>query len=210
MPAILLADDHEVVRKGLIQILAKSVPDLSVDEAVSGHEALAWALKTDYALVVLDISMPGRGGLEVLREIRSRRPKIPVLILSMHPEEEYAVRALRAGASGYVTKDSAAEELAAAVRRVLAGGRYVSGSLAERLAVELKPSGGRMPHETLSDREYQVMRMLAAGKTVKEIGEELSLSVKTISTYRSRVLEKMRLRNNAEIARYAVENRLTV
>jgi two-component system invasion response regulator UvrY len=210
MPAILLADDHEVVRKGLIQILAKSVPDLSVDEAVSGHEALAWALKTDYALVVLDISMPGRGGLEVLREIRSRRPKIPVLILSMHPEEEYAVRALRAGASGYVTKDSAAEELAAAVRRVLAGGRYVSGSLAERLAGELKPSGGRMPHETLSDREYQVMRMLAAGKTVKEIGEELSLSVKTISTYRSRVLEKMRLRNNAEIARYAVENRLTV
>jgi two-component system, NarL family, invasion response regulator UvrY len=210
MPAILLADDHEVVRKGLIQILAKSVPDLSVDEAVSGHEALAWALKTDYALVVLDISMPGRGGLEVLREIRSRRPKIPVLILSMHPEEEYAVRALRAGASGYVTKDSAAEELAAAVRRVLAGGRYVSGSLAERLAGELKPSAGRMPHETLSDREYQVMRMLAAGKTVKEIGEELSLSVKTISTYRSRVLEKMRLRNNAEIARYAVENRLTV
>jgi two-component system invasion response regulator UvrY len=210
MPAILLADDHEVVRKGLIQILAKSVPDLSVDEAVSGHEALAWALKTDYALVVLDISMPGRGGIEVLREIRSRRPKIPVLILSMHPEEEYAVRALRAGASGYVTKDSAAEELAAAVRRVLAGGRYVSGSLAERLAGELKPSAGRMPHETLSDREYQVMRMLAAGKTVKEIGEELSLSVKTISTYRSRVLEKMRLRNNAEIARYAVENRLTV
>jgi two-component system invasion response regulator UvrY len=210
MPAILLADDHEVVRKGLIQILAKSVPDLSVDEAVSGHEALAWALKTDYALVVLDISMPGRGGLEVLREIRSRRPKIPVLILSMHPEEEYAVRALRAGASGYVTKDSAAEELAAAVRRVLAGGRYVSGSLAERLARELEPSAGRMPHETLSDREYQVMRMLAAGKTVKEIGEELSLSVKTISTYRSRVLEKMRLRNNAEIARYAVENRLTV
>jgi two-component system invasion response regulator UvrY len=210
MPNILLADDHEVVRKGLIQILAKSVPDLSVDEAVSGHEALAWALKTDYALVVLDISMPGRGGIEVLREIRSRRPKIPVLILSMHPEEEYAVRALRAGASGYVTKDSAAEELAAAVRRVLAGGRYVSGSLAERLAGELKPSAGRMPHETLSDREYQVMRMLAAGKTVKEIGEELSLSVKTISTYRSRVLEKMRLRNNAEIARYAVENRLTV
>jgi two-component system invasion response regulator UvrY len=210
MPNILIADDHEVVRKGLIQILTKSVPGISVDEAVSGQEALARVQKTNYALVLLDISMPGRGGLEVLKEIRSRHPGVPVLILSMHPEEEYAVRALRAGASGYVTKDSAAEELAAAVRRVLAGGRYVSGSLAERLAGELKPSAGRMPHETLSDREYQVMRMLAAGKTVKEIGEELSLSVKTISTYRSRVLEKMRLRNNAEIARYAVENRLTV
>jgi two-component system invasion response regulator UvrY len=209
MPNILIADDHEVVRKGLIQILTKSVPGISVDEAVSGQEALARVQKTNYALVLLDISMPGRGGLEVLKEIRSRHPGVPVLILSMHPEEEYAVRALRSGASGYVTKDSASEELVAAVRKVLAGGRYVSASLAENLARDLESSSDRLPHEALSDREYQVMRMIASGKTVKETAEELSLSVKTISTYRARVLEKMQLRNNAEIARYAIENRLT-
>ena len=209
MPRILIADDHEVVRKGLIQILAKSVPGISVDEAVSGQEALAWVQKTKYALILLDVSMPGRGGIEVLKEIRSQFPGVPVLIISMHPEEEYAVRALRAGASGYVTKDSASEELVAAVRRVLAGGRYVSASIAEILARELDSKTDRMPHESLSDREFQVMRMIASGKTVKEIAEELSLSVKTISTYRSRVLEKMQLRNNAELARYAVENRLT-
>ena len=208
MPEILIAYDHEVVRKGLIQILAKSVPGISVDEAEDGQEALAKVQKARYALVLLDISMPGPGGLEVLKEIRNRRPGVPVLILSMHAEEEYAVRAFRAGASGYVTKDSAAEELVGAVRKVLAGGRYVSASLAENLARTLEPNADRLPHERLSDREYQVMRMIASGRTVKEIAEELSLSVKTISTYRSRILEKMQVRNNAELARYAVENRL--
>jgi DNA-binding NarL/FixJ family response regulator len=208
MSKILIADDHAVVRAGLIQILKKSIPGASVDEAADGREALAKVKEARYSLVLLDISMPGRGGIEVLREIKSFRPAVPVLILSMHPEEEYAVRAFRVGASGYVAKDTAAEELAGAVRKVLAGGRYVSASLAEKLAGELTPGSDRLPHERLSDREYQVMRMLASGKTVKEIGEELSLSVKTVSTYRSRILEKMRVRNNAELVRYAVENRL--
>ncbi len=208
MSSILIADDHEVVRKGLIQIITRSVPGAFVDETGNGQEALAMVQRKRYSLVLLDISMPGRGGLEVLKEIRGQRPGVPVLILSMHPEEEYAVRALRAGASGYLTKDSAAEELVGAIRKVLAGGRYVSASLAETLARELVSPADRLPHEALSDREFQVMRMIASGKTVKEIAEELSLSVKTVSTYRSRILEKMRIRNNAEIARYAVENRL--
>lgn len=208
MPNILLVDDHEIVRKGLIQILAGSVPGISVDEAKDGRQALAMALEKSYALVLLDISMPGRGGLEVLKEIRSRRPGVPVMILSIYPEEEYAVRAFRAGASGYVTKDSAAEELVGAIRKVLSGGRYVSASLAEKLAFELESDAGKPPHETLSDREYQVLRMIASGKTVTEIAKELALSVKTISTYRSRILEKMRAKNNAELTRYAFENRL--
>ncbi|MGE5189710.1 MAG: response regulator [Gemmatimonadota bacterium] len=208
MLRVLLADDHEIVRKGLIQILGKSFPGIAVDEAGDGPTALALLEKGRYALVLLDISMPGRGGLEVLKEIRSRRPETRVLILSMHPEEEYAARALRAGASGYVTKRSAAEELVTAVRKVLAGGRYVSASLAEMLAGELAPASDRPPHDALSDREYQVMRMIASGKTVTEIAEELSLSVKTISTYRTRILEKMKIRNNAGLARYAAANRL--
>ncbi len=208
MTKILIADDHAVVRKGLIQILKESIPGASVDEAADGREALAKVNRSPYALILLDISMPGRGGLDVLKEIRKCRPAIPVLVLSMHPEEEYAVRAFRAGASGYLTKESAPDELAGAVRKAMAGGRYVSASLAEKLAGELRSGSDRPPHETLSDREYQVMRMIASGMTVNEIAEKLSLSVKTISTYRSRVLEKMKVRNNTEIARYAVENRL--
>jgi len=208
MLRILIADDHDVVRKGLIQILAKSFPGTDVDEAADGRQALALAEKGNYALVLLDISMPGRGGLEVLKEVKRQRPGVPVLVLSMHPEEEYAVRAFRAGASGYLTKDSAAEELVRAVRTVLAGRRYLSASLTEMLARELESNGVGPRHNALSDRELQVMRMLASGKTVTEIADELSLSVKTISTYRSRILEKLQVRNNAELARYAFENRL--
>ena len=208
MRKILIADDHAVVRNGLTKILKEADGGICVDEAENGQEALAKALQASYEMVLMDISMPGRGGLEVLKEIKSHRPKLPVLMLSMHPEEEYAVRALRAGASGYVTKDSAAEELVGAVRKVLGGGRYVSASLAEKLAFEMEADVDRPPHEILSDREFQVMRMIASGKTVKEIAQELSLSVKTISTYRSRILEKMRLKNNAELTRYAFENRL--
>jgi two-component system invasion response regulator UvrY len=205
---ILIADDHAVVRKGLTKILKEADAGICVDEANHGQEALAKALQASYELVLMDISMPGRGGLEVLKEIKSHRPKLPVLMLSMHPEEEYAVRALRAGASGYVTKDSAAEELMEAIRKVLSGGRYVSASLAEKLAFEMESDADKPLHETLSDREYQVMRMIASGKTVTEIAQELSLSVKTISTYRSRILEKMRLKNNSELTRYAFENLL--
>ena len=208
MLRILIADDHDVVRKGLIQILAKSFPGTDVDEAADGRQALALAEKGSYALVLLDISMPGRGGLEVLKEVKRQRPGVPVLVLSMHPEEEYAVRAFRAGASGYLTKDSAAEELVRAVRTVLAGRRYLSASLTDMLARELESNGVGPRHNALSDRELQVMRMLASGKTVTEIADELSLSVKTISTYRSRILEKLQVRNNAELARYAFENRL--
>ncbi|MBK5095199.1 MAG: response regulator transcription factor [Deltaproteobacteria bacterium] len=208
MLKILVVDDHAIVRKGLIKILKESDAGISVDEAGHGQEALARVLKTRYELVLMDISMPGRGGLDVLKEIKSHRPHLPVLMLSMHPEEEYAFRALRAGASGYVTKDSAADELVGAIRKVLSGGRYVSSSLAEKLAFEMDADAGKLPHETLSDREYQVLRMIASGKTVTEIAQELSLSVKTISTYRSRILEKMRAKNNAELTRYAFANRL--
>ncbi len=208
MLKILIADDHAIVRKGLMKILKESDNGISVDEAGHGQEALALVLQTSYALVLMDISMPGRGGLDVLKEMKSHRPQLPVLMLSMHPEEEYAIRALRAGASGYVTKDSAADELVGAIRKVLSGGRYVSSSLAEKLAFEMDADAGKLPHETLSDREYQVLRMIASGKTVTEIGQELSLSVKTISTYRSRILEKMRAKNNAELTRYAFANRL--
>ena len=208
MLKILIADDHAIVRKGLMKILKESDNGISVDEAGHGQEALARVLQTRYELVLMDISMPGRGGLDVLKEMKSHRPQLPVLILSMHPEEEYAIRALRAGASGYVTKDSAADELVGAIRKVLSGGRYVSSSLAEKLAFEMEADAGKLPHETLSDREYQVLRMIASGKTVTEIAQELSLSVKTISTYRSRILEKMRAKNNAELTRYAFANRL--
>jgi len=208
MPKILIADDHAVVRKGLMKILTESDAGISVDEAGDGQEALTRVLRERYELVLLDISMPGRGGLEVLKEIRSHRPHLPVLVISMHPEEEYAVRALRAGASGYAIKDTAAKELAGAIRKVLGGGRYVSASLAENLARDLGSKNDRLPHETLSDREYQVLRMIASGKKVSEIAGELSLSVKTISTYRSRILEKMQAKNNAELTRYAFENRL--
>jgi len=208
MLRVLIADDHDVVRKGLILILEKSFPGIDVEEAADGRKALALMEKGSYALVLLDISMPGRGGLEVLKEVKRLRPGVPVLILSMHPEEEYAVRAFRAGASGYLTKDSAADELVQAVRTVLAGRRYMSASLTEMLVRELESNGVGPRHNALSDREMQVMRMLASGKTVTEIADELSLSVKTISTYRSRILEKLQVRNNAELARYAFENRL--
>jgi len=208
MTKILIADDHAIVRKGLIKILMESDAWTSVDEAGSGQEALDRVLKGSYDLVLLDISMPGRGGLDVLKEIKERLPFLPVLMLSMYPEKEYALRSLRAGASGYLTKDNAPEELVRAIRMVLSGGRYVTDSLAEILALEVekKDRAGRLPHEILSNREYQVLRMIASGKTVSEIAEELFLSVKTISTYRSRILEKIRAKNNVELTRYVFEN----
>jgi two-component system invasion response regulator UvrY len=159
-------------------------------------------------VVLLDISMPGLHGLDVITQLKKESPRLPILILSMHSEEQYAVRALRAGASGYLTKQSAPDELLAAIRKVSMGGKYVSSSLAEKLAVDLEIGAGKLPHETLSNREYQVMLMIAAGKTVAEIAEVLSLSVQTISTYRSRILQKMQMKNNVELANYATKNRL--
>jgi DNA-binding NarL/FixJ family response regulator len=164
--------------------------------------------KDDLDLVVLDIAMPGRGGLDILKEIKSLKPKLPVLVLSMYPEEQYAVRVLKSGASGYLTKESAPVELVKAIRQISQGKKYISPSLAEKLAVDLEISPDRPPHETLSDREYQVMCMIASGKTLKEIADGLSLSIKTISTYRSRILEKMNMKTNAELTHYAIKNRL--
>ncbi|OPY15474.1 MAG: Response regulator UvrY [Syntrophus sp. PtaU1.Bin005] len=208
MIRILVADDHTIVREGLKQIVGE-VDDMTVaDEAGNGQEALSKIREGDYDVVLLDISMPGQSGLEVLKDIRAEKPKLPVLILSMHSEEQYAVRALRAGASGYLTKASAPDELIGAIRKVSRGRKYVTASLAEKLALELGADTSKPPHEMLSDREYQVMLMLAAGKSVTEIADELCLSVKTISTYRSRVLEKMNMKKNAELTLYAVQNHL--
>jgi two-component system, NarL family, invasion response regulator UvrY len=210
MIKILIADDHAIVRKGLVQILADSPDAIVVDEASDGNEALAKVDGGNFDLVLLDISMPGRGGLDVLKELKSRNPGLPVLILSMHPEEQYAVRALRSGASGYLTKGSAADELLSAIRKVLSGGRYVSSSLAEKLAEALEDNTEKPLHETLSNREYQVLRLIGTGKTATEIGVEMSLSVKTISTFRARILHKMRMKNNAELTFYAIQNNLVI
>lgn len=204
MTRVLLVDDHAVVRQGLKQILTESIPEVRFGDAASGEQALRKARSEAWNIVILDISLPGKSGLEVLKELRQSYPRLPVLVLSMHPEEQFAVRALKAGAAGYVTKRTAAKELTAAVRKVLSGGRYVSDSLAERLAVEIQAGSGP-PHERLSDREYQVFRMLAMGKTVKEIGEELSLTPQTVSTHRSRILDKMGMATNAELTQYAIQ-----
>lgn len=208
MIKILIADDHAIVREGLKQIVADT-PDIVVAaEAASGPEALDLVARNDWDVVVLDIAMPGRGGLDALKQIRSLKPHLAVLMLTMHPEKQYAVRALKAGAAGYLTKESAPAELTAAIRKVAAGGRYLSNSLAEKLAFNLEIETERLPHERLSDREYQVMAMIASGKTPTEIADHLCLSVKTISTYRSRILEKMAMKTSAEIMSYGIKHGL--
>jgi two-component system, NarL family, invasion response regulator UvrY len=208
MIRIIIVDDHTVVRRGLKQILSEESDMSVVGEAYNAQEMLALVRKQQCDVIVADISMPGRSGLDVLKELKQDRPKLPVLVLSMHPEDQYAVRALKLGASGYMTKESAPEELVKAIRKVVSGGRYVSPSLAEKLALDLAVDTDRSPHETLSEREHQVFTMIARGKTVKEIADELALSVKTISTYRTRILEKMGMKNNAELIHYAISNRL--
>lgn len=204
----LAVDDHAVVRQGIIRILAAEFPGAILAEAGSGQEALEAAWKHDWDLILLDISLPGRCGIDVLKEIRAARPKVPVLIVSMHSEGQFAIRALKAGAAGYFTKDSPHETLIYAVRRLLSGGKFISATLAEKLAVQLDADTTKLPHESLSDREFEVLRMLGAGKTVGEIGQQLFLSVKTISTYRARILTKMALTNNAEIVQYCIRNSL--
>ncbi|MBE0645831.1 MAG: response regulator transcription factor [Bacteroidetes bacterium] len=208
MIRILLADDHVLFREGLKQILGKHKELRVLDEAGSGTEALEKIFSKRYDVVILDISMPGRGGLDILGEIKKEHPDLPVLILSMHPEDQYAVRVLRAGAAGYLTKESAASELITAIHKVASGGRYISPSVAERLADAVVVDHQEAPHQTLSNREYQVMRMLASGKTLKEIAEDLFLSEKTITTYRARILEKMKLRNNVDLSHYAIKHKL--
>ena len=205
---ILLIDDHAVVRQGLKLILADHIRNAKFGEARNAHEALARVAKDSWDVAVLDITMPGRNGWEVLREIKRLRPKLPVLVLSMHPEDQFAVRMLKNGAAGYLTKESAGDELAGAINKVVSGGRYVSPSLAERMAAYLDIDVQKSPHERLSDREFQIMRMMASGKQVSQVARELALSVQTISTYRARILEKMDLKNNAEMTRYAIEKEL--
>ena len=208
MIKILIADDHPVVRKGLKEII-EVTPDMMVgDEASNGRETLEKVRKSDFDVVLLDISMPGRSGLDILKELKSEKPELSVLILSMHPEEQYAVRVLKAGASGYLIKESAPGELIAAIRKASKGRKYISSSLAEKLAFDLEIDAEKPLHETLSDREYEVMRMIASGKTISEIAKKLFLSVKTISTYRSRILEKTGMKSNAELTHYALKNRL--
>jgi DNA-binding NarL/FixJ family response regulator len=208
MLRILIADDHEIVRKGLKNVLTETLQPVKVEEARNGQEAMSKVLKGEYDLVVLDMKMPGKSGLDVLKEIRQHRPKLPVLILSMHPEEQFAIRAIRAGAAGYLTKECAGDELVLAIRKALKGERYISGSLAQILAGELDSDSEKPLHELLSDREYQVMLMIASGKTVGAIAKELCLSVKTISSYRTNILLKTRMKNNSEITHYAIQTKL--
>lgn len=208
MIRILIVDDHVMFREGLKEILSKHSDMKVVDEAGSGQEAIDKILKHKLDVVLLDISLPGRSGPELLREIKKNRSELSVLVLSMHPEDQYAVRMMKAGALGYMTKESAPEELISAIRRVASGGRYISSKLAEEMAVALDTNAPKLPHQLLSNREFQVMRMLASGKSLKEIADEMIISEKTVTTYRARILEKMKLHNNVEITLYAVENKL--
>ena len=209
MPKILIADDHAIVREGLRRI-AEQHADMLVGEASNGQEVLAKIREEHWDVLVLDISMPDGSGLDVLQEVKHIAADLPVLVLSMHPEEQYALRVIKAGASGYMNKDSAPDELLQAIRKVIDGGRYVSQTLAEKLAFELGDSTARLPHETLSNREYSVLLMIGAGKSVSEIADALSLSAKTVSTYRTRVLVKLNLRNNAELVRYVIDHQLVI
>jgi DNA-binding NarL/FixJ family response regulator len=205
---ILVADDHPIVRRGLKQIIADN-PDMVVTvEAADGQEVLSQVWKNEFDVVLLDISMPVRNGLDILKQLKSQKPRLAVLLLSVHPEEQYALRALKAGAAGYVTKDRAPEELISAIRTVASGKKYISPSLAQTLASTAGGAATGLLHEILSDREYSVLRLIAAGRTKIKIAEELSVSPKTVSTYRSRLLKKMGLKTDAEIVRYAIENRL--
>jgi len=208
MIRLLIVDDHAMFRQGLKQILAKQSDMQVVDEVGNGSDALMKIKDEEYNVVILDISMPGKSGWEILADIKNVNPNLPVLVLSMYPEDQYAVRMLKAGASGYVTKESAADELITAIRKVASGGRYVSATLGERLAYILDTHSDKLPHQLLSNREFQVMCLLASGKTLKEIADKLCLSEKTITTYRARILEKMQIRNNVELTHYVIQHKL--
>jgi DNA-binding NarL/FixJ family response regulator len=204
----LIVDDHAVVRRGLAEILLDAFPGAETAEAGTARDGIARFRGATWDAVILDVTLPDRSGLDALKEMRELAPKTPVLVLSVHAEDHFAVRALKAGASGYLNKESAPEELVAAVRKVRAGGRYVSASLAERLAESLASGGTGAPHEALSDREFEVLLLIASGKTAGEIAEHLHLSVKTVSTYRARILEKTGMRTNAELTHYAISRGL--
>ena len=209
MIKIIIADDHAIVRKGLKQFILRDMPTAKITEVDNGNALLKEVRGSKFDIVISDVSMPGRSGLEALKQLKEEFPKLPVLILTMHPEEQYALRVLKAGASGYISKDCAPDEMVKAVRQILNGRKYITASIAERLTETLGGDFSEAPHEKLSDREFEVLKLIGSGKTVSEIGEILSLSSNTISTYRLRILEKMNLRTNAELIHYVVENKLT-
>jgi DNA-binding NarL/FixJ family response regulator len=205
---VLIADDHTVVRRGLKQILLEGFPDALVEEVADAEELILKIMHASWDLVISDLSMPGRSGLEALQQIKIIQPKLPVLILSIHPEEQYAIRVLRAGAAGYLSKDMAPDELLVAVRKVMTGKKYITDSIAEKLASVLDQDSSKALHETLSDREFSVLKLLASGKSVSEIAESMFLSVTTVSTYRTRIMSKMNMKNNADLTLYAIEHKL--
>jgi two-component system invasion response regulator UvrY len=205
---VLIADDHAVFRRGLRDTLDDAFKKVTFGEAKTAQETIEYVRQHDWEIVILDISMPGKSGLDILDELKSLRPKLPILLLSMHPEEQFARRALKAGAAGYLTKETVPEEIRTAVQRVLSGGRYVSSTLAEKLAYDLRKEADAPIHELLSNREFQVLRMIASGKTVKQIADEIALSVKTVSTYRARILEKTGMKTTAELIRFALHSHL--
>lgn len=208
MLRILIADDHAIIRKGLRQILLEEYPSAIIEEVGDAESAINKTVTGNWDVIICDLSMPGRSGLDVVQHVKQNFPKLPVLILSIHPEEQYAIRALKAGAAGYLSKDAATEELVKAVQKILQGRKYISTSLAEIMASELDQDGAKLPHELLSDREFHVFKLIAGGKGVTEIAENLSLSITTVSTYRARILEKMDIKTNADMTRYALENKL--
>ncbi len=208
MYRFLIADDHTVVRKGLKQILLEAFPSATIEEVTDAEALLKMVFSRTWDVIISDISMPGRSGLEVLQQIKQHYPKLPVLILSVHSEDLYALRVLKAGASGYLNKDSAPEQLVAAVNRVMQGKKYITPTIAEKLANALDHDPDKLSHESLSDREFEVLKLLAGGMAVSDIASRLSLSVTTISTYRSRVMMKMNLRTNAELTLYAIEHKI--
>jgi DNA-binding NarL/FixJ family response regulator len=205
---IVLADDHTIVREGLKQLLSAATDLSVVGEAQNGHEVLERVRALDFEVLLLDMSMPGRGGIELIKQVHSEKPKLRVLVLSMHQEQQYAVRAIRAGAAGYLTKDSASAQLVSAIRKVAGGGAFITEAVAQQLALGAMPRAEGLPHQALSDREFQVFRELVSGKAVSDIAAELNLSVKTVSTHKARIMEKMSMSNPAELIRYAIHHRL--